>query len=124
MGDQSAPAYGLEDAGTCPSAVLDSSSPNQDPARHAKSDCGQPLKGEQSGSEDETEPPPAYSEGPSPLRSFTFVMAAAGGVSSIITQVQQGGPPISALGGKATQSILSHVAEIDLVTDALPFSGC
>jgi G patch domain-containing protein 1 len=45
-----------------------------------------------------TEPPPAYSEGPSPLRSFTFVMAAAGGVSSIITQVQQGGAPVNALG--------------------------
>ncbi|KAM9877689.1 hypothetical protein VDGL01_08247, partial [Verticillium dahliae] len=47
---------------------------------------------------DETEPPPAYSEGPSPLPSFTFVMATAGGASSIITQVQQGGPPVNAIG--------------------------
>ncbi len=49
--------------------------------------------------EDEAEPPPAYSEGPIPLQSFTYLMAAAGGASSIITQVQQGGPPINAIGG-------------------------
>lgn len=61
------------------------------------------TKGESSRSakEDEAEPPPAYSEGSSPLQSFTYVMAAAGGASSIITQVQQGGPPINTLGGKA-----------------------
>ena len=57
------------------------------------------TKGESSKREDEAEPPPAYSEGPSPLQSFSFVMAAAGGASSIITQVQQGGPPINAIGG-------------------------
>lgn len=46
------------------------------------------------------EPPPPYTEGYSPLESFTYVMAAAGGASSIITQVQQaGGPPINTLGG-------------------------
>lgn len=50
--------------------------------------------------EEDLEPPPAYSEGPSPLHSFTFVMATAGGASSIITQVQQGGPPTSTLGGE------------------------
>ncbi|OHW90960.1 hypothetical protein CSPAE12_10435, partial [Colletotrichum incanum] len=33
-----------------------------------------------------------------PLQSFTFLMATAGGASSIITQVQQGGPPINAIG--------------------------
>ncbi|KAJ6437853.1 GNAT family acetyltransferase [Purpureocillium lavendulum] len=43
-------------------------------------------------------PPPAYSEGDSPLHSFSFVMSAAGGAASIITQVQQGGPPINAIG--------------------------
>ena len=50
--------------------------------------------------EEELEPPPAYSEGPSPLHSFTYVMATAGGASSIITQVQQGGPPTNTLGGE------------------------
>lgn len=49
--------------------------------------------------EEDPEPPPAYSEGPSPLQSFTYVMATAGGASSIITQVQQGGPPTNTLGG-------------------------
>ncbi|KAL8653956.1 MAG: hypothetical protein Q9226_003626 [Calogaya cf. arnoldii] len=43
--------------------------------------------------EDKEEPPPPYTEGSSPLGSFTYVMAAAGGPSSIITQVPQGGPP-------------------------------
>ncbi|KAK5168449.1 ATP-binding cassette, regulator of translational elongation [Saxophila tyrrhenica] len=50
---------------------------------------------------DDGEPPPPYTEGSSPLEGFTYVMAAAGGATSIITQVQQGGPaPINtALGG-------------------------
>ncbi|KAL8748823.1 MAG: hypothetical protein Q9199_008045, partial [Rusavskia elegans] len=43
--------------------------------------------------EDKDEPPPPYTEGSSPLGSFTYVMAAAGGPASIITQVPQGGPP-------------------------------
>ncbi|KAL9604474.1 MAG: hypothetical protein Q9219_000439 [cf. Caloplaca sp. 3 TL-2023] len=42
---------------------------------------------------EEKEPPPPYSEGPSPLGSFTYMMAAAGGPASIITQVSPGGPP-------------------------------
>ncbi|KAE8376499.1 dipeptidyl peptidase [Aspergillus bertholletiae] len=51
-------------------------------------------------STEEGEPPPPYTEGSSPINSFTYVMAAAGGASSIITQVQQGGgPPINTLGG-------------------------
>lgn len=50
--------------------------------------------------EDSDEAPPAYEEGYSPLLSFSYLMAAAGGASSIITQVQQGGPPINAIGGK------------------------
>ncbi|KAJ4296661.1 ATP-binding cassette, regulator of translational elongation [Kalmusia sp. IMI 367209] len=50
---------------------------------------------------DDGEPPPPYSEGFSPLESFTYVMASAGGPASIITQVSQqsGGPPINTLGG-------------------------
>ncbi|KAI9851640.1 MAG: hypothetical protein M1838_003109 [Thelocarpon superellum] len=47
---------------------------------------------------EDAEPPPPYTEGPSPLNSFTYLMAAAGGASSIITQVQQGGvAPINTL---------------------------
>lgn len=41
---------------------------------------------------DDGEPPPPYTEGSSPLDGFTYVMSAAGGAASIITQVQQGGP--------------------------------
>jgi hypothetical protein len=48
---------------------------------------------------DDGEPPPPYSEGSSPIKSFTYVMASAGGPASIITQVSQNaGPPINALG--------------------------
>ncbi|KAL8693009.1 MAG: hypothetical protein Q9218_002066 [Villophora microphyllina] len=43
---------------------------------------------------EDKEPPPPYTEGSSPLGSFTYVMAAAGGPASIITQVPQGGPPL------------------------------
>ena len=53
-----------------------------------------------SSKDDDAEPPPAYSEGSSPLHSFTYLMAAAGGASSIITQVQQGGPALNPLGGR------------------------
>ena len=60
-------------------------------------------KGDGQGSKDldDGEPPPPYTEGSSPLEGFTYVMAAAGGAASIITQVSQGGPaPINtALGG-------------------------
>ena len=50
---------------------------------------------------DDGEPPPPYTEGDSPLAGFTYVMAAAGGAASILTQVQQSGPaPLNtALGG-------------------------
>lgn len=53
---------------------------------------------------DDAEPPPPYSEGSSPLESFNYVMASAGGPASIITQVSQssGGPPINTLGGSGT----------------------
>jgi G patch domain-containing protein 1 len=53
-----------------------------------------------SSKDDDAEPPPAYSEGSSPLHTFTYLMAAAGGAASIITQVQQGGPSLNPLGGR------------------------
>lgn len=58
---------------------------------------------------DDGEPPPPYTEGSSPLDGFTYVMAAAGGAASIITQVQQGGPaPINtALGGMSTRDSIT-----------------
>ncbi|KAK4560453.1 hypothetical protein LTR86_005649 [Recurvomyces mirabilis] len=56
---------------------------------------------------DDGEPPPPYTEGSSPLEGFTYVMAAAGGAASILTQVQQGGPaPLNtALGGGSDENI-------------------
>ncbi|KAI9722769.1 MAG: hypothetical protein M1828_004465 [Chrysothrix sp. TS-e1954] len=50
---------------------------------------------------DDGEPPPPYTEGYSPLESFTYVMAAAGGAASIITQVSAGNGPgvLGPLGG-------------------------
>ena len=70
-------------------------------AAETKAALPQDTKGESSGKGvDDGEPPPPYTEGSSPLESFTYVMAAAGGAASIITQVQQtGGPPINTLGG-------------------------
>ncbi|KAH8709410.1 WHI2-like protein P4H10.16c [Beauveria bassiana] len=70
----------------------------QDPVQETKRALPSDTKADSGGKDDDTEPPPAYSEGDSPLQSFTFLMAAAGGTSSIITQVQQGGPPINAIG--------------------------
>ncbi|EGX95695.1 G-patch domain protein, putative [Cordyceps militaris CM01] len=70
----------------------------QDPVQETKRALPSDTKAESSGKDDDTEPPPAYTEGDSPLQSFTFLMAAAGGTSSIITQVQQGGPPINSIG--------------------------
>ena len=59
---------------------------------------------------DDGEPPPPYTEGPSPLEGFTYVMAAAGGAASIITQVQQGGPaPLNtALGGRTIHTLVKQ----------------
>ena len=70
-------------------------------AAETKAALPRDTKGESSGKGlDDGEPPPPYTEGSSPLESFTYVMAAAGGAASIITQVQQtAGPPINALGG-------------------------
>ncbi|PNP49145.1 hypothetical protein THARTR1_10069 [Trichoderma harzianum] len=70
----------------------------QDPVAETKRALPRDTKGESSRKDDDAEPPPAYSEGDSPLHTFSYVMAAAGGASSIITQVQQGGPPINAIG--------------------------
>lgn len=62
-------------------------------------------RGSSKSAEDEEAPPP-YTEGPSPLDSFTYVMAAAGGASSIITQVQQGGPaPVNTLAGTKARRV-------------------
>lgn len=77
-----------------------SSASSQDVVAETKAALPQDTKGESSKKEEDSEPPPAYSEGFSPLESFTYLMAAAGGAASIITQVQQGGaPPINTLGG-------------------------
>ena len=58
------------------------------------------TKGKSSKNAEDEEAPPPYTEGSSPLDSFTYVMAAAGGAASIITQVQQTGPaPVNTLAG-------------------------
>lgn len=78
------------------------SEPSSSLVADTKASFSQEPKGEAPGKSpaDDGEPPPPYTEGYSPLESFTYVMAAAGGASSIITQVQQaGGPPINTLGG-------------------------
>jgi len=77
------------------------------------------TKGESSRSNlDDGEPPPPYTEGPSPIEAFTYVMAAAGGPSSIITQVQQtAGPPINTLGGMKGKAPVT-------VTKSDDISGC
>lgn len=59
------------------------------------------VKGERRRATEGEEPPPPYTEGSSPLHSFNFIMAAAGGAASIITQVQQGAPPaVNTLAGR------------------------
>jgi hypothetical protein len=84
---------------------LQQSAPSLDVVAETKAALPRDTKGESSKEDDESEPPPAYSEGSSPLESFTYLMAAAGGAASIITQVQQGGPPpINTLGGMASGS--------------------
>jgi hypothetical protein len=80
------------------SASQSSPGPSADPVTETKAALPPDTKGESSKKEDDSEPPPAYFEGSSPLESFTYLMAAAGGAASILTQVQQGGPPINTLG--------------------------
>lgn len=88
----SVPAY----APIAPELLESGSLPNNTVARD--------NKGESYKKEEDNEPPPAYTEGSSPLLSFTYLMAAAGGAASILTQVQQGGPPINTLGGERHSS--------------------
>lgn len=94
----SVPAY----APLAPDLSFASSSPgpSSDTVAETKAALPQDTKGESSKRDENCEPPPAYTEGSSPLESFTYLMAAAGGAASILTQVQQGGPPINTLGGK------------------------
>ncbi|KPM37850.1 hypothetical protein AK830_g8691 [Neonectria ditissima] len=70
----------------------------RDPVAETKRALPRDTKGDPSRKDDDAEPPPAYSEGDSPLLSFAYLMAAAGGASSIITQVQQAGPPVQTIG--------------------------
>jgi G patch domain-containing protein 1 len=105
-----APAYGSDSRAPEP---FDPDQPTaarafQDPVAETKRALPRDTKGESSRKDDDAEPPPAYSEGDSPLLAFSFVMAAAGGAASIITQVQQGGPPINAIGGELSLKI--HVS--------------
>ncbi|KAL6872305.1 hypothetical protein HDV57DRAFT_520294 [Trichoderma longibrachiatum] len=96
-----APAYGYDSDSRAPEPVdPDQAAARafQDPVAETKRALPRDTKGESSRKDDDAEPPPAYSEGDSPLLTFSYVMAAAGGASSIITQVQQGGPPINAIG--------------------------
>jgi G patch domain-containing protein 1 len=93
-----APAYAAVAFG--PSDSDSSSKAFYDPVAETKHALPRDTKGECSRKDDDAEPPPAYSEGSSPIHSFAYLMAAAGGASSIITQVQQGGPgPVNAIGG-------------------------
>ncbi|KAI2607981.1 hypothetical protein GGR54DRAFT_633118 [Hypoxylon sp. NC1633] len=93
-----APAYAPVASGS--DSPLENPTSFEDTVAETKRALPQDVKGESSSQkgDDPSEPPPAYSEGYSPLLSFTYLMAAAGGASSIITQVQQGGPPINAIG--------------------------
>lgn len=104
----SVPAY----APAAPDPLQPSSS-GGDVVAETKAALPQDTKGESSKDEEDSEPPPAYSEGSSPLNSFTYLMAAAGGAASIITQVQQGGAPtLNTLGGMC----LSELRPGDLLT--------
>ncbi|KAF7905496.1 uncharacterized protein EAF01_006017 [Botrytis porri] len=76
----------------------EASTSSRDVEAETKAALPQDTKGESSKKDEESEPPPAYSEGSSPLDGFTYLMAAAGGAASIITQVQQGAAPINTLG--------------------------
>ncbi|KAH7161484.1 hypothetical protein EDB81DRAFT_839806 [Dactylonectria macrodidyma] len=78
-----------------------------DPVAETKRALPRDTKGDSSRKEDDAEPPPAYSEGDSPLLSFAYLMAAAGGASSIITQVQQAGPPVNTIGDVGADETIS-----------------
>ncbi|KAI5866086.1 hypothetical protein GGS23DRAFT_594238 [Durotheca rogersii] len=95
-----APAYAPPASASPDSNPLERSGSFEETIAETKRALPQDVKRDASSHklDDPSEPPPAYSEGDSPLLSFTYLMAAAGGASSIITQVQQGGPPINAIG--------------------------
>ncbi|KAJ1338361.1 dipeptidyl-peptidase III [Microdochium nivale] len=92
-----APAYSSLDAEASSSQL---STAQQNVVVESKRALPQDTKGEPSDrkADEAPEPPPAYEESFSPLLSFTYVMAAAGGAASILTQVQQGGPPVNSIG--------------------------
>lgn len=95
-----APAYAPPDQVAAPESSNSASAALrfQDETKRALPQDTKAHAGSSSSKDDDAEPPPAYSEGSSPLHSFTYLMAAAGGASSIITQVQQGGPSLNPLG--------------------------
>lgn len=102
FGESSSAAPAYAPASDLPPVVPGSSNAARFLQDETKRALPQDTKAGSSRKEDEAEPPPAYSEGSSPLQSFTYLMAAAGGAASIITQVQQGGPPggINTIGGE------------------------
>ncbi|KAG6000008.1 hypothetical protein E4U54_001586 [Claviceps lovelessii] len=101
-GSVAAPAYSS-------SPLLESTSSRvfYDPVAETKSALPRDTKGESSRKDDDAEPPPAYEEGDSPILAFTYIMSAAGGAASIITQVQQGGPSINAIGDVGADETIS-----------------
>ncbi|KAH0361109.1 hypothetical protein KCU65_g8942, partial [Aureobasidium melanogenum] len=68
------------------------SSPFSSVVQDTKAALPQDTKPRSDKAPDDSEPPPPYTEGTSPLDGFTYLMAQAGGAASIITQVSQGGP--------------------------------
>lgn len=68
------------------------SSPFSSVVEDTKAALPQDTKARSDKAPDDSEPPPPYTEGTSPLDGFTYLMAQAGGAASIITQVSQGGP--------------------------------
>lgn len=79
---------------------------------------GTKAESSRSKSQEESEPPPPYTEGSSPLDGFSFTMAAVGGPASIITQVQQGGPaPVNTLGGKRCNGSIFPEPDFNSFTD-------
>jgi hypothetical protein len=118
-----APAYAPAGSTSSDDHPFENSPSFQDAVTETKNALPKDVKGESSGQkvDDPSEPPPAYSEGYSPLLSFTYLMAAAGGAASIITQVQQGGPPVNTIGGEI--SIMCRprpfIADTDLATQML-----
>ncbi|KAG5978983.1 hypothetical protein E4U55_005682 [Claviceps digitariae] len=101
-GSVAAPAYS-----SSPPPESTSSRVFYDPVGETKSALPRDTKGDSSRKDDDAEPPPAYEEGDSPLLAFTYIMSAAGGAASIITQVQQGGPPVNAIGDVGADETIS-----------------